>query len=77
MVVGNPFTITTVSREHTGDYICTASNGIPPSANQTIKLQVQCKYTVLLLLLLFGEDNEFSSYFRLHSIYTFSASGSF
>lgn len=41
MVVGNPFTITTVSREHTGDYICTASNGIPPSANQTIKLQVQ------------------------------------
>ncbi|XP_033214331.1 uncharacterized protein LOC117171290 [Belonocnema kinseyi] len=40
-MVGNPLNITEVSREHTGDYICTADNGIPPNANQTIKLQVQ------------------------------------
>ena len=43
---GNPLNLTMVSREHTGDYICIADNGIPPNANHTIKLQVQCKYSI-------------------------------
>lgn len=37
--------ITRVNRGHMGLYMCIASNGISPSANQTFNLEVHCKYT--------------------------------
>lgn len=43
-VIGHTFNISIVNREHMGEYICVADNGIPPRALKRIKLQVKCKY---------------------------------
>ncbi|XP_068986709.1 uncharacterized protein [Bombus flavifrons] len=40
-VIGHTFNISIVNREHMGEYICVADNGIPPRALKRIKLQVK------------------------------------
>ena len=33
-----------ISRLNMGDYLCVASNGIPPSASNRFSVKVQCKF---------------------------------
>lgn len=42
-VSGHTLNIHKISRQHMGAYMCIADNGIPPAANQTFVLEVQCK----------------------------------
>ena len=35
-----------ISRLNMGDYLCVASNGIPPSASNRFSIKVQCKVTI-------------------------------
>jgi hypothetical protein len=35
---------TKINRVHMGTYLCTADNGIPPSAVYEIPIEVHCKY---------------------------------
>jgi hypothetical protein len=35
-----------ISRLHMGDYLCVASNGIPPSTSKKYRIRVQCKYVI-------------------------------
>lgn len=42
-VEGSPLNITRVRRDHFGDYVCTANNGIPPPATHRVRLEVTCK----------------------------------
>lgn len=35
-----------MNRVHNGIYICVANNGIPPAANATFQIEVQCKYVL-------------------------------
>ena len=35
-----------ISRLNMGDYLCVASNGIPPSASNRFSIRVQCKLSV-------------------------------
>ena len=37
-----------ISRLNMGDYLCVASNGIPPSASNRFSVKVQCEYLYLL-----------------------------
>ncbi len=37
-----------ISRLHMADYLCVASNGIPPSASKGFSIKVQCKSVFLL-----------------------------
>ena len=32
-----------ISRLHMGDYLCVASNGIPPSTSKKYRIRVQCE----------------------------------
>ena len=34
-----------ISRLHMGDYLCVASNGIPPSTSKKYRIRVQCKFS--------------------------------
>ncbi|KAJ8682023.1 hypothetical protein QAD02_017815 [Eretmocerus hayati] len=34
-----------VRKDHAGDYICIANNGIPPASTKIYELQVRCKYS--------------------------------
>ncbi|BES91463.1 OLF [Nesidiocoris tenuis] len=43
---GGTFNITRVTRDHMGTYMCIASNGIPPPANQSFVLDVQFPPTI-------------------------------
>ncbi|XP_011061242.1 PREDICTED: uncharacterized protein LOC105150086 isoform X2 [Acromyrmex echinatior] len=40
-VTGHTFNISLVNREHMGDYVCNADNGIPPARFKRFKLQVK------------------------------------
>lgn len=40
-VIGQTFNISVVSREHMGDYVCVADNGVPPQAYKRYQLQVK------------------------------------
>ncbi|XP_018050789.1 PREDICTED: uncharacterized protein LOC108688834 [Atta colombica] len=40
-VTGHTFNISLVNREHMGDYMCNADNGIPPARSKRFKLQVK------------------------------------
>lgn len=40
-VIGQTMNITVVNREHMGDYICIADNGVPPQASYRFHFQVQ------------------------------------
>ena len=42
-VDGNSLVFPSVSRAHVGEYLCIASNGVPPSISKRIVLRVQCK----------------------------------
>ena len=33
-----------ISRLHMGDYLCVASNGIPPSTSKKYRIRVQCEF---------------------------------
>jgi neurotrimin len=51
-----------ISRLHMGDYLCVASNGIPPSTSKKYRLRVQCKYkqnknTVEFFQYFYAENN--------------------
>ncbi|KAK3925375.1 Olfactomedin-like protein 2B [Frankliniella fusca] len=39
-VSSHTLNITKITREHMGEYMCIASNGVPPSANQSFRLEV-------------------------------------
>ena len=41
-VDGNSLAFPAASRAHVGEYLCIASNGIPPSISKRIVLRVQC-----------------------------------
>lgn len=49
-VKGPWLNISKVSRLHMAAYLCIASNNVPPSVSKRIKLDVQCKYNVEMLL---------------------------
>lgn len=51
-VVGKELTIDSVSREHAGDYECVADNGISPSAEKKIRLDVLCKFFIIFFKVL-------------------------
>jgi neurotrimin len=42
-VDGNSLVIPSASRVHIGEYLCIASNGVPPSISKRIVLRVQCE----------------------------------
>ena len=42
-VDGNSLVFAMTSRAQIGEYLCIASNGIPPSMSKRIVLRVQCK----------------------------------
>ncbi|VDK79362.1 unnamed protein product [Gongylonema pulchrum] len=42
---GSELTITKVSRKHMSEYVCVASNGIPPDESWSVKLHVTCMFT--------------------------------
>ncbi|VDK82188.1 unnamed protein product [Litomosoides sigmodontis] len=44
---GSDLTITDVSRKHMGEYICVASNGVPPDESWSVKLRVTFKPMVV------------------------------
>lgn len=44
-VEGSPLNITRVRRDHFGDYVCSANNGIPPPATHRVRLEVTCKFS--------------------------------
>lgn len=48
-VEGALLNITRVRREHMGNYVCFANNGIPPAAFHRISLEVTCKYSTYTL----------------------------
>ena len=41
--VGSILNITQITRQHMGEYICEANNGIPPIAKHKFNVQVHCK----------------------------------
>ena len=43
---GNPWVIANIRRNFTGQYCCTADNGIGSSVNHTISVNVHCEYTL-------------------------------
>ena len=45
-VDGNSLVFSSASRAHVGEYLCIASNGVPPSISKRIVLRVQCKYLI-------------------------------
>lgn len=46
-MAGHTLNITKINRVHMGAYQCLADNGIPPPANQTFNIEVQCMYLEL------------------------------
>lgn len=48
------FKIPHVDQSHQGIYTCTASNGISPNAQKSIRITVFCKYNISVLYSLFG-----------------------
>ena len=51
-VDGNSLVFGSASRAHVGEYLCIASNGVPPSISKRIVLRVQCEFTRFLNALL-------------------------
>ena len=49
MVEGPVLVLAKVNREHIGDYVCLADNGVTPPAQKTLSLEVHCKFTNILL----------------------------
>ena len=47
-VDGNSLAFPAASRAHVGEYLCIASNGIPPSISKRIVLRVQCNFHLFL-----------------------------
>uniref|UniRef100_A0A1B0G2H1 Ig-like domain-containing protein n=1 Tax=Glossina morsitans morsitans TaxID=37546 RepID=A0A1B0G2H1_GLOMM len=47
-VEGEMLTLSKVTRSEMGAYMCIASNGVPPSVSKRMKLQVHCKYSLLI-----------------------------
>lgn len=43
-MMGHTLNITKINRVHMGTYKCFADNGIPPTANATFNIEVQCEY---------------------------------
>ena len=43
VVDGEVLYITKVSRLHMANYLCIASNGVPPSISKRVELKVQCE----------------------------------
>lgn len=46
-VDGNSLIFSSATRAHAGEYLCIASNGVPPSISKRIVLRVQCKLLLL------------------------------
>ena len=68
LFVGSPWRIVNIRRHFTGQYRCTADNGIRGSVNHTFLVNVLCKYSLffqLSLILLFGLINVSQLYFLL------------
>ena len=42
-VVGPSLVLDSVGVQHSGSYLCIASNGVPPSISKRVDLRVQCK----------------------------------
>lgn len=47
LVEGYTLYLPVVNRDQMGTYQCIADNGIPPQANQTFHLEVQCESSFL------------------------------
>ena len=45
-VDGNSLVFASTSRAQVGEYLCIASNGVPPSISKRIVLRVQCKWII-------------------------------
>lgn len=43
-VEGETLWLPKVTRGEMGDYLCIASNGVPPSVSKRMKLQVHCEF---------------------------------
>ena len=56
-VDGNSLVFPSVSRAHVGEYLCIASNGVPPSISKRIVLRVQCKKKIFKIVFRFHEKN--------------------
>ena len=41
--MGRSINITSINRVHTGKYVCIAENGIPPNAQHSFQVEVNCK----------------------------------
>ena len=41
---GELLQLTSVSRTHSGAYLCIASNGVPPSVSKRVLLEVECEW---------------------------------
>lgn len=46
---GSLLDIPSISRYHSGPYLCIAVNGVPPSKSKRIMVIVSCKFSVILL----------------------------
>ena len=46
-VDGNSLIFAITSRAQVGEYLCIASNGVPPSISKRIVLRVQCKFIII------------------------------
>ena len=46
-VDGNSLIFAITSRAQVGEYLCIASNGVPPSIGKRIVLRVQCKFIII------------------------------
>jgi len=49
-ITGHTFNISVITREHMGDYVCNADNGISPASSKKFRLQVRCKHVVIFLI---------------------------
>ena len=69
LFVGSPWHIVNIRRNFTGQYRCTADNGIGSPVNHTFLAIVLCEYTLhflLSLILLFGPINVSQLYLELN-----------
>lgn len=48
-ITGHTFNISVITREHMGDYVCNANNGIPPASSKKFRLQIRCKHVAIYL----------------------------